>query len=123
MVPLRRSLVSELSLVPPRVDAYLAGRSLLPESSSAHLDIPSCEHIVNCLRLLDSFLVHQWPETDDGEPGDGVFSDQDDELASGLVALCVFSENLANGEQYRDIGMFLLMALALDGLLAGTYSR
>jgi hypothetical protein len=104
--------MSELSLLPPRIDAYLAGLPLLPTCPSTfYLETPSFEHIVNCLRLLDSFLLQQWPQMDDDNLGDNLFSNSDDELASGLVALCVCAEFLTSNEIFRDIGRLTLVVL------------
>jgi hypothetical protein len=112
---IRLSLLSELSLVSPRVDGYLTGLPLLPTSSStAHLETPSVEHITNCLYLLDSFLLRQWHQNNEDDTSDDLFANHDDELAHGLVALCCFSEALMNSDSSHDIGVCRLVILSRD---------
>jgi hypothetical protein len=66
--------------------------------------MPSFEHVENCLRLLDSFLLGQWG----GDEGTDMAKEALDEdrkngLANELVALCTISE-LIMQSQDNDIG-------------------
>jgi hypothetical protein len=93
-----QTLRSELHLVPPRISAYISGLSLLPPSSSAsYSDTPSFEHIENCLRLLDSFLLGQWASPTRGDENvqvgrEALDEDRESGFAKELVGLCVVSE-------------------------------
>jgi hypothetical protein len=88
----------ELSLVTPRVTAYISGLPLLPSSHPS--ESPSFEHIESCLRILDSFLLGQW--ADDGQ------SLEMDGLGEGLVSLAVMTGIMIGDSQYdhnQKIGM------------------
>ncbi|KAF8582585.1 hypothetical protein K439DRAFT_1413240 [Ramaria rubella] len=74
------SLIEELILVRPRLDAYISGLALLP---SAAPDIPDLEHIDQCLRILDTFLLGQWAPS----LGKSQLNAEQKILCDGLVAL------------------------------------
>lgn len=75
--------------------------------------MPSFEHIENCLRLLDSFLLGQWvPANGDADDGDGderlnrskiLDGDREDGLAHELVALCIITELIVQSPQDKDV--------------------
>ena len=97
------TLRTELGLIPPRVNAYIAGLALFPPPFSAsRSEQPSFEHIENCLKLLDSWLLlsgKRYVLQNDWNQG----------LANELVALSVISELLSNAAEDksgRAIGMF-----------------
>lgn len=105
------TLRTELALVPPRVNAYISGLALLPPESPASLSAqPSFEHIENCLKLLDSWLLGQ--SVDDGSDKRDVLQDHWNQgFANELVALSIVTELLADSpeDQHRHaIGVFRL---------------
>lgn len=99
------TLRAELGLIPPRVNAYISGLALFPPQFPASLsEQPSFEHIENCLKLLDSWLLGS-------DKRDLLQNDWNRGLANELVALGIISELLshsAEDEHRRAIGMFRL---------------
>jgi hypothetical protein len=106
------TLRSELHPIPPRIAAYISGLSLFPPSSpTSYTDTPSFEHVENCMRLLDSFLLGSWasPHKEDDEEIDAMRklnNDREDGLSDELVALCNASELLIQSQD-TDIGEYL----------------
>jgi len=93
---LRNHMARELSLVIPLLTTYLAGLPLLP-SPPSHLEIPSFQHLGNCLRLFDAFLLRRW---DQGRGGAShIICEHDEDIATGLVSLCLVAEALTINEQ------------------------
>lgn len=79
--------------------------------------MPSFEHIENCLRLLDAFLLGQWVasgadvvgEATDGDEGEEnlrwskhLDANREDGFAHELVALCVIAELMAQDKDQDD---------------------
>lgn len=83
-----------------------------PPSPATHSNIPSFEHLYNCLRMLDSFILGQWQTSDENrtEKYDLVRS-RESGLANELVSLCIASELLAQpsyDSHMHDIGKILI---------------
>ena len=104
------TLRSDLYLLRPRILAYTSGLSLFPPPSlTSFSDTPSFEHIENCLRLLDSFLLSQWAsptgeESESAQMGkEALDKDRERGLAKELVAVGVVSE-LMMWSHDSDIG-------------------
>jgi hypothetical protein len=92
-----QSLLTELALLRPRLDAYTSGMALLPSKLS---DIPDLEHIDNCLRIIDSFLI------DSGSPAlvpERLNAERED-LSTGLVVHCVVLSLLDSENKQRHSG-------------------
>ncbi|KAI5990365.1 hypothetical protein EDC04DRAFT_1379971 [Pisolithus marmoratus] len=101
--PILASLESELSLVEPRITAYLSGLSLLPVPSELCAVTLSLEHLESCLRLVDSFLLGQWSTTDlDGDPAVLFRAVCVDGLASKVLSLCVLSQAQLRESESED---------------------
>ncbi|KII91108.1 hypothetical protein PLICRDRAFT_122892 [Plicaturopsis crispa FD-325 SS-3] len=115
---LRHSLVSELSLVPPRVMAYISGLSILPASQVNEPDLPSFEHLNNMLHMLDTFLLGQWMQ-DQTQVGKESLDGDRDCLSDGLIALCVTTEiiSLDNGVADRRSHSDACLEIALKVLV------
>ncbi|KAI6104183.1 hypothetical protein F5141DRAFT_1204095 [Pisolithus sp. B1] len=91
--PILANLETELSLVEPRITAYLSGLPLLPVPSELCSVALSLEHLESCLRLVDSFLLGQWSAPDLEDDRAAVFRAACvDGLASKFLSLCVLSE-------------------------------
>ncbi|KAI6006297.1 hypothetical protein F5J12DRAFT_940073 [Pisolithus orientalis] len=91
--PILASLEAELSLVGPRITAYLSGLPLLPVPSELCSAALSLEHLESCLRLVDSFLLGQWSTANLEDDRAAVFRVAcADELASKFLSLCVLSQ-------------------------------
>lgn len=103
------TLRSDLHLVRLRILAYISGLSLFPPSPTSFSDTPSFEHIENCLRLLDSFLLSQWAsptgeESESAQMGkEALDKDREHGLAKELVAVGVVSELMTRSPN-SDIG-------------------
>ena len=79
--------------------------------------MPSFEHVENCLRLLDSFLLGQWVDDEGTDMAkEALDEDRKNGLANELVALCTISE-LIMQSQDNDIGKPLVTHLMQDGYL------
>ncbi|KAI6045358.1 hypothetical protein EDC04DRAFT_3137273 [Pisolithus marmoratus] len=101
--PILASLESELSLVEPRITAYLSGLSLLPVPSELCAVTLSLEHLESCLRLVDSFLLGQWSTTDlEGDPAVVFRAACVDGLASKVLSLCVLSQAQLRESESED---------------------
>lgn len=91
--PLLANLETELSLVEPRITAYLSGLSLLPVPSELCSVTLSLEHLESSLRLVDSFLLGQWSTPGLEDDRAAVFRAACvDGLASKFLSLCVLSQ-------------------------------
>ncbi|KAI6006937.1 hypothetical protein EDD15DRAFT_9119 [Pisolithus albus] len=91
--PLFASLETELSLVEPRIAAYLSGLSLLPIPNELCSVTLSLEHLESSLRLVDSFLLGQWSTQDLEDDRAAVLRAACvDGLASKFLSLCVLSQ-------------------------------
>lgn len=103
------SLVLELSLVRPRLNAYTSGMALLPETVTR--DIPDLEHIDHCLKIIDAFLIS--PSTPAGATQ---LDEERENLATGLVALCVVLSlvNLEIEQHYTSERFGTLLKLKLN---------
>ncbi|CDO70629.1 hypothetical protein BN946_scf184748.g27 [Trametes cinnabarina] len=89
---LLRTLLSELTLLPSRVDAYVSGLSLFPPPGPlSHADTPSLLHLDNCLRLFDSCLLGSWSVSAEEVETLSVKVEElrQRHLVEGLLALCV----------------------------------
>jgi hypothetical protein len=87
-------LMSELRLVPPRLQAYTNGLPLMPEASDPASEFPFLEDIEHSLRLLDSYLLGTWNMVDeDGAPGalEALTNPSTTTLGSDLVTLSLVS--------------------------------
>ncbi|KAG9016670.1 hypothetical protein FRB90_002587 [Tulasnella sp. 427] len=80
------SLVAELNLVAPRLEAYTKSLPLLPPSPRL---APSTRHIGNCLTTLEHCLSGRWEDE-----ARQTIDERVDDLAPGLVAVTVFCELL-----------------------------
>jgi hypothetical protein len=108
--------MSELSLVLLRLNAYQKGSDILPSGLHTHLEIPSLEHITDCLYLLDSYLLHQWSRMDEATE-DNIFSEMDEDSARGLVSFCVYAESLTSVDPARGMTPSMLPT----GISTGIY--
>ncbi|OSD08095.1 hypothetical protein PYCCODRAFT_1358095 [Trametes coccinea BRFM310] len=89
---LLHSLMSEISILPSRVSAYISGLSLFPPPGPlSRANTPSLLHLDNCLRLLDSCLLGSWSIS--GEEVDQLSARLEDlryqGFAKELMSLCV----------------------------------
>ncbi|KAI6132533.1 hypothetical protein EDD16DRAFT_414525 [Pisolithus croceorrhizus] len=101
--PILANLETELSLVEPRITAYLSGLPLLPVPSELCSVALSLEHLESCLRLVDSFLLGQWSAPDLEDDRAAVFRAACvDGLASKFLSLCVLSEVQLRGSASED---------------------
>ncbi|KAF8531325.1 hypothetical protein JB92DRAFT_3138865 [Gautieria morchelliformis] len=88
-----QSLLTELALLRPRLDAYTSGFALLPAKTHG---IPDLEHIDYCLRIIDAFLLGSWSPS----IGTATLDVERENLAAGLVALCIVI-SILNAETKR----------------------
>lgn len=78
------SLVTELNLATPRIEAFTKSLPLWPPSARS---APDLHHIENCLKILERCLLGRW-----GDEARKAVDDRVDQLAPGFVALIVFCE-------------------------------
>lgn len=110
--PIHDTVLSELALLPSRLSAYEAGLPIIPDSNTTTPsveDTPSLQHIENCLRIVDRFLLGlgRWNDDDSGEEDETLCArvidghDQE-ELASGLATLSMVTTILLNDPAYNE---------------------
>ncbi|OCH93315.1 hypothetical protein OBBRIDRAFT_725065 [Obba rivulosa] len=100
---LLKSLSSELAPLPVRITAYASGLSILPPSTDR--DLPSLQHIDDCLRLLDSFLLDRWSvEEDDNDlsPAAQLDIQRQAGLGEALMALCITCDILSRDTPHHE---------------------
>ncbi|KAG8978674.1 hypothetical protein FRC05_009946 [Tulasnella sp. 425] len=78
------SLVTELNLATPRIEAFTKSLPLWPPSARS---APDLHHIENCLKILERCLFGRW-----GDEARKAVDDRVGQLAPGFVALIVFCE-------------------------------
>jgi hypothetical protein len=96
-------LLSEIRLVPARLEAYAAGLPIM--SPSADADLPALEDIEHCLRLFDSYLLGRWADKGEDEATNMVWQSSvaRTTLVAGLVALCTTASILVSDPEEEDL--------------------
>lgn len=79
-----KALITELSLIAPRIEAYAKSLPLLPPSPRSAPDI---RHIENCLKIIEHCLSGRW-----ADEARNAVDERSNQLAPGFVALIVFCE-------------------------------
>jgi len=93
-----QSVLADLSLVPPQIDAYKSG--LEPISANTQ-DKPDLEHIGHCLRILDALLLGLWGRASGRDQIDA----KRGPLCAGLIAVCVAAAVLYSDDGRKALGM------------------
>lgn len=97
LAPILTSLLAELAIVEPRIQAYTKGLDLLPPTLRS---APDLYHVDNCLKILHHCLFGRWAE----QARQGL-DEHVGGLAGGLVALGVYCEiAMVEGSSHGAIG-------------------
>lgn len=103
---LRQTLIAGLSSLPPRLSGYASGLPLLPDYSdlAPSPGVPQFNHIADCLEIFDSLLLGRWSSDEEPPPlyHDVINGSEQEDLAEGLVTLCVVCNILLRNSDYDD---------------------
>ncbi|TCD68737.1 hypothetical protein EIP91_009883 [Steccherinum ochraceum] len=103
---LLEEFLTETENLPSRVSSYATGLPLHPSlSSSSYTQAFSLQHIEQCLRLLDSYLLGRWTEPDEITPLK--FKELDPEadtpVPSRLVVICAVAVMTSHDQQMLEL--------------------